>query len=914
MSNSTTATELELLRAEVAALKELVKQQQNGGSNLTTEPVEAEVIASVAELIEGKEITTEVPQAPKEATNEVPKPLPEHTGIQSKVIDLPEPDRTLTCTGDTIDAVTRKWLDTFNFDLKMLNYYINTQRDQYFFQGVDRAKVMPSLVEKLFNDTDIDRDVDLEKLAEFVALAGPENEQMPVTVRDFQDMHCREGLEFKVQTDEELWKLLSRPREKGSKKESDRRLYYEKVAICPGLNEDGEGEFPVYGREIYVGQITPNIALALLCFAIRSPTPANARFFQYLGRNLDCALSTDTSEIQSYADTFHNYKRATYCFSAVFLEIIWPPEDATVSPVKTLNYPKPTGTENFGSDLCGKFAPSKPDSPDICESVISLTFDCLVAESGTYWTLISLGEYTEDSAYMGKPNLGLESAERYSSPEELFLDKLARVIDTAVDDGMMGVMDVLKDYLDLPVRSLFNQEESEQLLFDNARFTRTKKYHWALTWLGKLQLNTNSLLAAIDDVENTLIPKLRAEAQEHRKRTGQTRRGQELVSEANFRRKHEQAKKVYRRILEKQEEVKDLRDALVNASGVLQSRAAVSQAETVYILTILMIIYLPVTLVIGTFSMSVLPTSSQTLQVFGITMGIVVVVTTLLGINLGSIITIISKNVDKLRNTMHSSMANTGGSWGKRSNKLKISSEAERIVERDRELRIPVAWYYTWYSLVWLFIVFPATELISAGGLKHITARAGTKGARWAWDVAAVPLRMMLLPLHAVLIVVDYVIFVIMGAALVGRNDRTSTDTEPVSKPWTTRFTDPFRIFSELASPNSPSPSPPPPTKGPTATTDLKPSPSQSHISPESPDFYSEFKQYLAEVHAKNKEKEEKANGKYEDNPEIETVKTEPILEVKSKDMIDQKIPIATSLRNVKRTSSIEERDLEKGI
>lgn len=81
---------------------------------------------------------------------------------------------------------------------------------------------------------------------------------------------------------------------------------------------------------------------------------------------------------------------------------------------------------DFGSDLRGDFAPGQKDTPQIRESTLSLVFDSLQAEGGSYWTLFSIGKYEEEKAFSKKSNTRQEEMPRYYAPEEIFLDKLGK--------------------------------------------------------------------------------------------------------------------------------------------------------------------------------------------------------------------------------------------------------------------------------------------------------------------------------------------------------------------------------------------------------------------------------------------------------------------------------------------------------
>jgi hypothetical protein len=120
----------------------------------------------------------------------------------------------------------------------------------------------------------------------------------------------------------------------------------------------------------------------------------------------------------------------TFSFDATFFEFV-EVEDEEDEP-----RPNPIcdGLGEFGPQLNGPFAPGQADTPWIRESTISLVFDCVPAENGTYWTLYSLGMYDEEVAF-DKPVGSMEDEPAYNAPEELFLDKLGII---QQDQGRRG--------------------------------------------------------------------------------------------------------------------------------------------------------------------------------------------------------------------------------------------------------------------------------------------------------------------------------------------------------------------------------------------------------------------------------------------------------------------------------------------
>ncbi|KAI5819654.1 hypothetical protein BZA77DRAFT_384900 [Pyronema omphalodes] len=714
-------------------------------------------------------------------------------------------------TGITIDEETQSWLDN-GHDLASLQSHITIAREHTFTRGIpSRSQALQHLVrDGWLNEAD---EPDEEPHVRFMTAAGPGCPQRTVKVRDFYDMDCRSFLLFYLKTDEELWRFLARPRSKGSRTMKGKKVVHDKVKGFRGRNVDGKGTYPAYGREIIINEITPNIALMLLVYANEMCRKHVDVWEPVYTLQFSLAHAVDPGE-SSFTSDLGYYKRYLFSFDATYFEFYEDEEDVgareTVDVAETAEEnthgdvengiddddddsdddegqrPAPvydiSGKGEFGSIMKGEFAPGESDTPLIRETTLSLIFDCLEAEDGSYWTLFSLGKYKEEATFSKKAGTRQEEMPRYYSPEEIFLDKLARVIDYVVDDGMSAVLQRLDDYLDIPLETLLSKEDSERLLFDDTRFTRTKKYHWAMQWLGKMTRCMETLIKEIDRMEYSGLDFLEKAAFRHKQRAGIThQKSRGLQTKKAFLQKAARAREVSGRIDRKREEVKDLRDALVNASGVLESRAAVSQADTVYTMTVLMILYLPATTVISVFGMDIIPSGSQTLTAFGITMGTVFLATIMLGFNLGSVLTFFSLQARKMMYRLQSSMRNFGGAWKRRSDDLKDISDAELLLAREK--RIPITWFYTWYALMWGFIAFPVQELRSIGGARELVKGKSTQlQENWLWNGVMVPLRVVMLPVHAVVVGMDYLLLLIFGEAIVGKKEKDELNEDVIEE------------------------------------------------------------------------------------------------------------------------------------
>lgn len=96
-------------------------------------------------------------------------------------------------------------------------------------------------------------------------------------------------------------------------------------------------------------------------------------------------------------------------------------ESARPYPIK---YQRKGPNLEFGSARTGDFSPNGEGTSYIRETTLSLIFDCTPVQNGSYWTMFSIGQYSDKKAF-SHPNSGaLGERFTYTAPEEIFLDKL----------------------------------------------------------------------------------------------------------------------------------------------------------------------------------------------------------------------------------------------------------------------------------------------------------------------------------------------------------------------------------------------------------------------------------------------------------------------------------------------------------
>jgi hypothetical protein len=226
--------------------------------------------------------------------------------------------------------------------------------------------------------------------------------------------------------------------------------------------------------------------------------------------------------------------------------------------------------------------------------------------------------------------------------------------------------------------------------------------------------------------------------------------------------------------------------------------------------------------------MPFMPETYQTLSAFGVTMGLVIMTTLILGLNLGSIILIFANKSQRFGTYLQSSMLVVGDSWAEKGKLLQDTDEAENLVRRGK--RVPSELWYTWYCMVWILFLLPATELYKIGGLRclmntgyvKMTASSQSNPPNHSeplWAIAIIPLRIALLPVHFLTIIADYFLLLIFSKTLLGWDCSSRgfmpTPAKPMSPrqgtikgdidldenirpPWKQRLLDPIAILKEI--------------------------------------------------------------------------------------------------------------------
>ncbi|KAL7268451.1 hypothetical protein RUND412_008929, partial [Rhizina undulata] len=584
-----------------------------------------------------------------------------------------------------------------------------------------------------------------------------DHKKVAVIIRDFIKMDCSQVLKYKRSLGMKKENLLGNSTNKDMPSASRLKNVFE------GTNVDGNGEYPAA-----IQRLTPRLTELILSIFGYEAEELDWEPAISISEGILTALKKEPICHQHYQDIMNHQ---VFDFTAVFFELvgkgssystIYDPSDQ----MKRLGSKWNTSESNFTLWNESEFK--------IQERTLSLVFDSIKTEKGSYWTIISIGEFSEHEAYDSPPNGRLEQAE-FTTPEEIYLAKIARMINWVVDNGMSKVLDHLMCEIEDPAEVLLSEKKLEKKLFGDEKFTSSKKLNYALQWLRMMTERINGLLAVIHDFERVPLETLRKNARDHKYRyqsgEPEEKHTKPLVSEKTFRLEKERTLRLKKRIETKYAEIRYYRDALVNTSGVLSSRAALSEAESMRVLTLVMIVFLPITTVISVFGMSILPESVRSPGFFGMITGLVFFTTTLLSLNLGSFSLVAIKCIKYVKKLLRTSMKQVGMGWGGRSKDLEDTVEIEKL-QRNGDQGLRGLWYI-WYCITWLVVVFPGTELRRLGGAKDLV-REKSVGLLTIAKIPLTFIRIVLLPMHMIIIAIDFLLLLIFPRTIFGYDRKQS--------------------------------------------------------------------------------------------------------------------------------------------
>ncbi|CAD6566817.1 MAG: hypothetical protein ASARMPREDX12_008836 [Alectoria sarmentosa] len=159
------------------------------------------------------------------------------------------------------------------------------------------------------------------------------------------------------------------------------------------------------------------------------------------------------------------------------------------------------------------------------------------------------------------------------------------------------VLDSLDEQTTFPSSITFDSQMRQGILFEDRNFSNSKRYFWALQCL---QLFAEHIEGTLRSIPNIFVSMRLADSS--------------LEDYEAVKRMLEESQKDFGelrdRIERKRQEIQSLRDGLFSASSVAEGRLALEQNGNIRLLTMVTIVYLPLTLAASVYSMGVLPNSA----------------------------------------------------------------------------------------------------------------------------------------------------------------------------------------------------------------------------------------------------------------------------------------------------------------
>jgi hypothetical protein len=174
-----------------------------------------------------------------------------------------------------------------------------------------------------------------------------------------------------------------------------------------------------------VKEVTPNVVLILETAVFQKSIDTEP--ISSLSTIIENTLSREPISLQS---ANANIRHQTYLFSASFMEHSTKGKSGRRNPINYVKTKNNRGQTAFGAKLRASFHSLSPSGNGaeigVRESTASIVFDTLKINGGTLWTMYSIGDFEEAEAleWMSDTRQGI-----YTSPQEIFLDKLGESCD-----------------------------------------------------------------------------------------------------------------------------------------------------------------------------------------------------------------------------------------------------------------------------------------------------------------------------------------------------------------------------------------------------------------------------------------------------------------------------------------------------
>ncbi|KAK4179373.1 hypothetical protein QBC36DRAFT_363182 [Triangularia setosa] len=232
------------------------------------------------------------------------------------------------------------------------------------------------------------------------------------------------------------------------------------------------------------------------------------------------------------------------------------------------------------------------------------------------WQLLNIQYFPDDHHSPFSIVRSDDTPKKFSNGPHAFLDALR-----------LEYRDAIKRYTDLnesitklitpPNQFMFDVRLRDKLLFEDSHFTYSRRYFWAYNTLGVINEGIKSMSAAY-------LNNFTRDFWEGRHPTLWPAPPGEYLSKLDILRQDlEQAITELKVVYDKNEgtrtEIRSLREQLFSGSSVKESRRAIEQGKNIKLLTSVSMIFLPLTFVVGVFSITTLEIEPEDWR-FGVTL------------------------------------------------------------------------------------------------------------------------------------------------------------------------------------------------------------------------------------------------------------------------------------------------------
>ncbi|KAF7923743.1 uncharacterized protein EAE98_007561 [Botrytis deweyae] len=257
--------------------------------------------------------------------------------------------------------------------------------------------------------------------------------------------------------------------------------------------------------------------------------------------------------------------------------------------------------------------------------------------------------------------------------------------------------DILANYFEKLLSesdTLLEPDLHDLLLVDDSKYSKSKKYFWALNILKEIESDVAAVISQLegfmDFSDNSLLKRY------FRLPEGKMSEAREMIVKKKLGVLKEDLVRLQSRFSDQRELTKDLRDGLFNASAVMESRASTRLGENVRLLTFVSIFFLPLS-----FTMSIWSINDSALANINIMVGVAVVLGTItyfVVFNVNNIVFLSNQFIKKLKaGTIEHMKKNDNTVWKQRGEGLTEPALANDQNATPSSWRIPqYVWLLAW--------------------------------------------------------------------------------------------------------------------------------------------------------------------------------------------------------------------------